>query len=316
MGAAPQIASTPPGDSNFVAARRPSSAYSRALPGATSHSGPLSASRQIASSEPAGASANHWTTSAAALFGSYRPETPLSANDIVIETSAGRAEYHVQASPLIDRRHRDLGTVFVARDVTEVNAVMRRLAAAHAQLVRQVQTIDALRADLVELASRDPLTGLHNRRHLVERFADIFDEARVTGSTLVVALFDLDKFTTINDDFGHLAGDAMLVAFAQLIRELTPADAFVARWGGEEFFVALPSADEATGLMFAEELRHRCEQSSIVVAARTIRCTVSGGVAAYPTAGTTMDELFHAADVALYEAKDARRNTVRLPASK
>ena len=254
--------------------------------------------------------------SAAALFGSYRSETSLSANDIVVKTSAGRAEYHVQASPLIDRRHRDLGTVFVARDVTEANAVMRRLAAAHAQLVRQVQTIDALRADLVELASRDPLTGLHNRRRQVERFADIFDEARVTGSTLAVALFDLDKFKTINDDFGHLAGDAMLVAFAQLIRELAPADALVARWGGEEFFVALPSADEATGLMFAEELRHRCEQSSIVVAARTIRCTVSGGVAAYPTAGTTMDELFHAADVALYEAKDAGRNTVRLAASK
>jgi len=92
-------------------------------------------------------------------------------------------------------------------------------------------------------------------------------------------------------------------------------DALVARWGGEEFFVALPGADETTGLAFAEELRHRCEQSSIVVAARSIRCTISGGVAAYPTAGTTMDELFHAADVALYAAKDAGRNAVRLPAS-
>jgi hypothetical protein len=102
---------------------------------------------------------------------------------------------------------------------------------------------------------------------------------------------------------------------AQLIRELAPADALVARWGGEELFVALPGADEAAGLAFAEELRHRCEQSSIVVAARTIRCTISGGVATYPTAGTTMDELFHAADVALYEAKNAGRNAVRLPAS-
>ena len=252
---------------------------------------------------------------AAALFGSYRTDTPPSANEIVVETAAGRAEYHVQASPLIDRRRRDLGTVFVARDVTEVNAVIRRLAAAHSQLVQQVQTIEALRADLLELASRDPLTGLHNRRHLVERFADMLDEAQSTGATLAVALFDVDKFKTINDDFGHLAGDAMLVAFAQLVRDLAPADALVARWGGEEFFVALPGADETTGLAFAEELRHRCEQSSIVVAARSIRYTISGGVAAYPTAGTTMDELFHAADVALYAAKDAGRNAVRLPAS-
>lgn len=251
--------------------------------------------------------------SGAALFGSYRPATPLGANDIVVETTAGRAEYHVQASPLIDRRHRDLGTVFVARDVTDVNAMIRRLAAAHSQLVQQVQTIEALRADLVELASRDPLTGLHNRRHLVARFADILEAAQRTGSTLAVALFDVDKFKTINDSFGHLAGDAMLVAFAQLIRDLAPSGALVARWGGEEFFVALPGADEASGLAFAEELRRRCELSSIVVAARSMRCTVSGGVAAYPGAGTTMDALFHAADVALYAAKSAGRNTVRLP---
>ncbi|MGV8977754.1 MAG: diguanylate cyclase [Cellulomonas sp.] len=253
--------------------------------------------------------------SAAGLFGRYRPETPLGTNDIVVRTSTGRAEYHVQASPLIDRRHRDLGTVFVARDVTDVNAVMSRLAEAHSQLVQQVKTIDALRADLVELASRDHLTGLHNRRHLVERFADMLHQAQATGSTFAVALFDADNFKSINDDFGHLAGDAMLVALAGLIRDLAPADALVARWGGEEFFVALPGSDETSGLAFAEELRARCAQSTIVAATGTIRCTISGGVAAFPKAGTTVDELFHAADVALYAAKNAGRNTVRLPAS-
>jgi len=196
--------------------------------------------------------------------------------------------------------------------VTEANVLSRRLAAAHTQLVRQVETIEVLRADLVELASRDPLTGLHNRRHLVERFASMLAAAQVAGDTLAVALFDVDEFKSVNDDYGHLAGDAVLVALAQRMQAQAPTGALVARWGGEEFFVALPGSDTAAGVAFAEDLRRRCELNVIVVEGRMIRCTLSGGVAAYPASGTTMDDLFHAVDASMYEAKNAGRNLVRL----
>jgi len=232
--------------------------------------------------------------------------------EVVVELPDGRAEFQVRASPLIDRHHRELGTVLVARDVTEANALSRRLAAAHSQLVRQVETIEVLRADLVELASRDPLTGLHNRRHMVERFASMLAAAQIAGDTIAVALFDVDEFKSVNDRYGHLAGDAVLVALAQRMGDLAPAGALVARWGGEEFFVALPGADVATGLAFADDLRRRCAQDVIDVGGRIIRCTLSGGVATYPASGTTMDELFHAADHSMYEAKNAGRNVVRL----
>jgi len=232
--------------------------------------------------------------------------------EVVVELPGGRAEFQVRASLLVDRHHRGLGSVFVARDVTEANAVTRRLGVAHAQLVRQVETIERLRVDLVELASRDPLTGLHNRRHMVEGFASMIAAAERTGEPLAVALFDVDRFKSINDDYGHLAGDAVLVGLAQLMSERPPAGALVARWGGEEFFVALPGADAATGLAFADDLRQRCELNVIVVEGRMIRCTLSGGVAAYPVSGATMDELFHAVDVSMYEAKNAGRNLVRL----
>jgi len=232
--------------------------------------------------------------------------------EVVVELPDGRAEFQVRASPLIDRHHRELGTVLVARDVTEANALSRRLAAAHSQLVRQVETIEVLRADLVELASRDPLTGLHNRRHMVERFASMLAAAQIAGDTIAVALFDVDEFKSVNDRYGHLAGDAVLVALAQRMGDLAPAGALVARWGGEEFFVALPGADVATGLAFADDLRRRCAQDVIDVGGRIIRCTLSSGVATYPASGTTMDELFHAADHSMYEAKNAGRNVVRL----
>ena len=165
--------------------------------------------------------------------------------EVVVELPDGRAEFQVRASPLSDRHHRELGTVLVARDVTEANALSRRLAAAHSQLVRQVETIEVLRADLVELASRDPLTGLHNRRHMVERFALMLAAAQIAGDTIAVALFDVDEFKSVNDEFGHLAGDAVLVALAHRIQERAPAGALVARWGGEEFFVCLLYTSDA-----------------------------------------------------------------------
>ena len=258
-----------------------------------------------------GAPAKLVGVAAALLFGKGLVRTGDWEPELVVELPGGHAEFHVQASALVDRRHRDLGTVFVARDVTEANALIRRLAVAHTQLVAQVKTIDVLRANLVDLASRDPLTNLHNRRHLVERFAEMLAAADPWG-TLAVALFDVDKFKSINDRFGHLAGDAVLVALARRMQEQAPAGALVARWGGEEFFVALPGADADQGLAFADALRSRCEQHATVVDGREIRCTISGGVATYPASGTTMDDLFHAADHAMYQAKNAGRNVVRL----
>lgn len=245
------------------------------------------------------------------LFGSMIALTDSRQSDFVVEFPGGRTEYEVRSSSLVDRRRRALGEVYVARDVTEANALSRRLAAAHTQLVRQVETIDLLRANLAEQASRDPLTGLHNRRHLLEHFAPMLAAAKAAGGTLAVALFDIDHFKSVNDDYGHLAGDAVLIALAHRIQERAPAGALVARWGGEEFFLALPGVDATTGLTIADDLRLRCAQDTIDVECSTIGCTLSGGVAAYPSSGTTMDELFHAADLAMYQAKNAGRNVVR-----
>jgi diguanylate cyclase (GGDEF)-like protein len=246
------------------------------------------------------------------VFGDVIAPADGRQTEVVVELPGGRAEFQVRGSPLIGRHHRDLGTVLVARDVTEANVLSRRLAAAHTQMVRQVETIEVLRADLVELAGRDALTGLHNRRHLVKGFALMLAAAGAAGGTLAVALFDVDEFKSINDRHGHLAGDAVLVALAHRIQEQAPAGAVVARWGGEDFFVALPGADAATGLAFADDLRRRCARDVIDVGDRTIRCTLSGGVAVYPISGTTIDGLFHAADLAMYQAKKAGRNVVRL----
>jgi len=266
----------------------------------------------LAGCENPDAPANLVGASAQGLFGENIVSPGAQETELLVEFASGRTEYQVRASLLIDRYHRDLGTVFVARDMTEANNQSRRLSAAHAQLVRQIETIEALRADLARQAARDPLTGLHNRRHLVEEFDSMITAAERTGEHLAVALFDIDRFKSVNDVYGHLTGDAVLVRLSQLMGEQAPPDALIARWGGEEFFVALPDADAAKGLAFADDLRRRFAQNEIVVEGRTIRCTLSGGVAAFPASGTTIDDLFHAVDVSMYEAKKAGRNLVRL----
>jgi len=140
----------------------------------------------------------------------------------VVESASGRTEFHVQASPLVDRRHRDLGWCTSRATLTQANLLSRRLAAGAHPDGRAGRDDPALRAGLVELASRDSLTGLHNRRHLVERFAALLAAAAAAGDALAVVLFDLDEFKSVNDQYGHLAGDAVLVAFAQRIGERAP----------------------------------------------------------------------------------------------
>ncbi len=245
------------------------------------------------------------------LLGESLDISSSGETELVVDLPGERLEFQVRESLLIDRYQRRLGTVLVAHDVTEANNQVRRLAAAHAQLVRQVETIDLLRADLAELASRDDLTGLHNRRYLVEEVASMITAAERTGETFAVILLDIDRFKAVNDEHGHQAGDAVLVGLAQLMQERAPIGTLVARWGGEEFFLALPGADVTTGIAFADDLRRRYELTTIVVKGRTIAGTLSAGVATYPASGTSMDELFRAVDLSLYEAKDSGRNTVR-----
>ncbi|NMR21334.1 diguanylate cyclase [Cellulomonas fimi] len=230
--------------------------------------------------------------------------------EVSIAVGRGQVELHVRGSRLVDRQGRFLGSVLVARDVTEVNAQSRDLAQANARLVQQLETIERLRADLAEAAHRDALTGLHNRRHMVDRFASMVGTAARTGTSLAVVMIDVDRFKTVNDTYGHLTGDAVLVAIAARLAAHAPAGALVARWGGEEFFVAIPGADVDAAARFADEVRDRCVREPVEVAGGPVPCTLSGGVAAFPGSGTSADALVQVADAALYAAKAGGRNRI------
>ncbi len=175
---------------------------------------------------------------------------------------------------------------------------------------RAERAVCALQEELREQSTHDPLTGLYNRRYLEETLGRELILAERVGHPVSVILGDLDYFKTVNDRYGHLAGDEVLRVFGNLMKRFVRGSDIYCRYGGEEFLLVLPQMPEDTAVERAEQLRGAMAAVPIAHGASSIMVTVSFGVATFPRDGRTGDELIAAADSALYAAKAAGRNCV------
>ena len=157
-------------------------------------------------------------------------------------------------------------------------------------------------------ASTDPLTGLFNRRGFSEACSRVIEREAKAGRPVTVMIFDIDHFKSINDRFGHPAGDEILKLFAIVVSSNLRISDLSGRIGGEEFAALLPCSLEE-GVLVAERMRQVFEASNIVCDEGPVDTTVSIGVAGGP-AGTELEVLLAAADTALYQAKRSGRNRV------
>lgn len=164
---------------------------------------------------------------------------------------------------------------------------------------------------LFDLASRDSLTGLPNRRFLVDTGEAAVIQARREGTELSCLLVDLDHFKAINDQHGHATGDAVLVRFAELAQTALRQGDMVGRTGGEEFAILLPGAGEAGALLVAEKLRAMLDADR---SAGLPHFTASIGATTLAPGDRGLPDLFSRADAALYVAKGLGRNRVRFEA--
>jgi len=174
------------------------------------------------------------------------------------------------------------------------------------------QTRDLTEANrrLQELASRDSLTGIYNRRYFIELAGVELERARRTGRPACLLLIDIDHFKRVNDTFGHAAGDEVLRGVVTSVGEqLRDSDLF-ARIGGEELIVLMPETGLEAGRLVAERLRCAIEAAQYPIPGRTVGVTISIGLAITATPVEPLNELMERADRALYAAKAGGRNRV------
>jgi diguanylate cyclase (GGDEF)-like protein len=168
-----------------------------------------------------------------------------------------------------------------------------------------------LREGLRDQSVRDVLTGLNNRRYLMEAARKELARAERDGHPVSLIVLDVDHFKTFNDNHGHDAGDTVLRHIGEALQAVFADDALPCRFGGEEFVALLPGVDIDAATARAEALRARIESLKIRYADGHLPpVTISAGVAAYPTFGANLAELLKSADAALYEAKRAGRNRI------
>lgn len=166
-----------------------------------------------------------------------------------------------------------------------------------------------LRDELQDQSTRDPLTGLYNRRFFLDALRKVMARTAIEQGNFALMSIDADKFKSFNDDHGHDAGDAVLEAIAQTMTDLDYEGAVACRMGGEEFSILLPNADRTRATAVAEELRTTIANLRVkYVGGPLPKVTVSSGIAIYPTHGTAPQDLIKAADVALYQAKKDGRD--------
>jgi len=167
---------------------------------------------------------------------------------------------------------------------------------------------------VLKLATTDALTGTFNKRFFLDLFERELRRSLRDGSPLSVMMLDLDRFKSINDRFGHRAGDAALVEFARRAREIVRGGELLARYGGEEFALLLPQTPLDRAVAIAERIRRAVAAEPVSFETASIPLTVSIGVAGYD--GRTVcdiEGLLSLADRLLYDAKNGGRNQVRRP---
>lgn len=171
--------------------------------------------------------------------------------------------------------------------------------------------LEIARLELEQLAMTDPLTGLHNRRHFFERAEIEFERARRHEQSLSFLLMDIDGFKTINDKYGHDAGDVVMIYLADILPGEVRVFDLVARFGGDEFIIMLVDTHEEQAREAAERIRKAVAKTPVTFDDRKISIQVSLGIASFAGEDEDLKTILRRADVALYYAKRHGRNLVR-----
>lgn len=189
----------------------------------------------------------------------------------------------------------------MADEVNRTLETVSNIAAISIQNARRYEQLE-------EMATTDPLTGLHNRRKFFELMAEEFTKAERYERPLSLIMTDIDHFKRVNDTYGHPMGDEVLKRVARVLNELARSTDRVSRVGGEEFTVLMPETDPQGGLLLAERFRNAIREQEFTHEEKGFSVTLSLGICTYPDQARDAQDLFQRADQALYHAKNSGRD--------
>lgn len=232
--------------------------------------------------------------------------------EVRVPRTDGDRYYLTTAKPVKNPDGQVVTVICISKEITERKRMEEELRQANERLSEQLTEIETLHETLREQAIRDPMTGLYNLRFLTESMKREIAQATRDNISLSVVLMDIDHFKIFNDTYGHKAGDEVLRALGNMLMIHTRTADIACRYGGEEFMVIMPSAHPEEALKRAEQWRKLFESTQIDNKGEFLSATISAGVATFPEHGATDDDIWRAADNALYMAKSAGRNRVML----
>lgn len=231
---------------------------------------------------------------------------------VAITDRFAHGEFTARAASVQDDEIGKLAGAFnkMAGDLQElIDNLEQRVAARTAELENSNCALRLAKTQLELSARTDFLTGLYNRRYMIEQLEEQIERCRCAGERFAIGLVDLDHFKHVNDQYGHDSGDEALRIIARRLCNSVRDTDLVARWGGEEFLIAFTGASRQEAASLAERIRIAVAQTTIAYGGRQLKLTLSAGVAVHQP-DQSLDELIKAADDALYVAKGSGRNCV------
>ena len=235
------------------------------------------------------------------------------AGSISINLKTGLIEkykFSVNVSPITASAGKVRGVLITFDDITEIESKNDELRRTLGKLEQSKREIMRQNQELQVLATRDPLTGVLNRRSLFQGFETLFAESIEEGEQLSFIMLDIDHFKSVNDRFGHAVGDKVIKLLAIILQEYSRPNDLVGRFGGEEFCVVLPDAGVDDAVEIAERMRLAIQEGHGAKFTNALRITSSFGVSSVTGGAETSAQLVEQADKALYVAKESGRNRV------
>ncbi len=269
----------------------------------------LAALPWLAAHLPADPSSHAWSRA-------MSTRSPNAGTALEVGDGDAQRRYVVNAAPISDASGAVRGCMVTFADMTALHRANEALRETMAQLQLSKQEVDHKNAELERLATRDPLTGVMNRRAFQSAFERLAASARDTGQPLACLMIDIDHFKAVNDTHGHGIGDRVIQEVARRLQDSVRGTDLVCRWGGEEFCIVTLGLDVPGAVDFAERVRRRIEREAGAAVREVpgLRVTCSVGVTRSAGADEALDAMIERADQALYDAKRSGRNRVELAA--